>query len=385
VTTDTTVVAPSPTEAVTPESLTRVLRRAGGIERASVVSVQAEPLGRGMAGRIARLTVSYDRPEPGAPSTVVMKLPSSHASTRALGDRLRIYQREERFYREIAQNVPVRVPRAWLADSGPPDFALLLEDATDARPGDLLRGCSPAEATAVLAEIARLHAVWWESRALDAESWLPAPNDDIVMSLMQAHGGGAWATFERKFGAHMGAEIARLGRWLATDRTVLDRLSAPPRTLVHGDLRANNVLFGAGGDVRALIDWQTAVQGRGAIDVANFFVSSLTPPDRRAAEVELLPYYHGLLVEHGVRGYSLDQCREDYRLAVANQFAQVVVLSSLLEVDDRLDDGVGSVTGGRLIGALLELRAADLAPTPARRAPALARALRRIHRRLTAR
>lgn len=383
-TTDTSA-APSTPEAVTPEWLTGVLRRTDAADRASVVSVKAEPLGHGMAGRIARLSLSYDRPAPGAPATVVAKFPSAHASTRALGDRLRIYEREERFYRDLAASVPVRVPRAWLADSGAPDFVLLLGDIAAARPGDLLRGCSPAEAKAVLSEIARMHAAWWESSALDAASWLPAPNDEIVMSLMEAHGGSAWATFERKFGEHMPADITRLGRWLATDRTVLDRLSAAPRTLVHGDLRANNVLFGADGDVRAFIDWQTAVQGRGAIDVANFFVSSLTPPDRRAAEAELLPHYHSLLVEHGVRGYSLDQCREDYRLAVANQFAQVVVLSSLLEVDDRLDDGVGAVTGGRLIGALLELGAPDIAPAPARKAPLLARAMRRVRRRLTAR
>jgi hypothetical protein len=61
-----------------------------------------------------------------------------------------------------------------------------------------------------------------------------------------------------------------------------------------------------------------------------------------------------------VRDYSFDQCWMDYRLAVINQFSQVVVLSSLLDVETRLEDGVGAVTGGRLIAALLDLQAAQL-------------------------
>jgi hypothetical protein len=127
-------------------------------------------------------------------------------------------------------------------------------------------------------------------------------------------------------------------------------------------MRANNVLFSADGRPRAFIDWQTAVRGRGPIDVANLFVSSLHPGDRQAAERELLPRYRDLLVQAGVRGYSWEDCWLDYRLAVLNQFSQVVMLGHMLEVDEQLEDGVGAVTGGRLVAALLDLPLDDLLP-----------------------
>jgi hypothetical protein len=78
----------------------------------------------------------------------------------------------------------------------------------------------------------------------------------------------------------------------------------------------------------------------------------------------LLPRYRDLLVQAGVRGYSWEDCWLDYRLAVLNQFSQVVMLGHMLEVDEQLEDGVGAVTGGRLVAALLDLPLDDLLPRP---------------------
>jgi hypothetical protein len=138
-------------------------------------------------------------------------------------------------------------------------------------------------------------------------------------------------------------------------------LSAPPRTLVHADLRINNLMFDpTNGQLAAVIDWQSTVAARGPLDVARLFVNNLEPEDRWHAERELLPEYHSRLLRLGVQGYSYEECWRDYRLAVINQFGQVVVLSSLLDIDEQLDKDLGPKTGTRLVVALLELPLMEL-------------------------
>ncbi len=330
------------------------------LQRANVASIHVEPAGKGMAGRVVRVRLTYDIPEDQAPVTLIAKFPSSAPATREIASRLRIYEREQHFYDTLAERVGVPVPAMYFGVADGLSAVLLLEDVTGARAGDLLRGCSLSEASAIVEQIAGMHAAWWQSAELRDQRWLPTPNDPSVTALGVAEGPGAWRSFEGRFGRHMPPVILRLGATLSRDQSVVDRLSTAPQTLVHGDLRVNNVLFDEAGGPRAFIDWQTAVRGRGPIDIANLFVSSLQPNDRALAERELLPQYHELLVEGGVRDYSYDDCWLDYRLAVANQFSQIVILSSMLDVDEQLDDGVGAATGGRLVAALSELPMHDV-------------------------
>jgi hypothetical protein len=77
----------------------------------------------------------------------------------------------------------------------------------------------------------------------------------------------------------------------------LDRLCVPPRqeTLVHGDVRLENVIAGRGSGLR-LVDWECAGAGEGLWDVAFFIASCLgawlsstpqipdVPPDRLVDE-----------------------------------------------------------------------------------------------------
>ncbi len=58
-------------------------------------------------------------------------------------------------------------------------------------------------------------------------------------------------------------------------------------------------------------------------------ISSVTPAGRRRSEERLLETYHRSLIEHGVRGYDLDQCWSDYRRAAFGKLL-VTVAGTLL-------------------------------------------------------
>lgn len=89
-----------------------------------------------------------------------------------------------------------------------------------------------------------------------------------------------------------------------------------PQTVIHGDARIGNVLFGVGADGRPthpqLIDWQATRWGLGVYDLTYFMTVSLSTEVREAHEGELLRIYHAALVEHGVTAYPLDALRDDH-------------------------------------------------------------------------
>jgi Ser/Thr protein kinase RdoA (MazF antagonist) len=97
--------------------------------------------------------------------------------------------------------------------------------------------------------------------------------------------------------------------------------------LLHGDFHLNNLLFAStpGGRTVAVIDWQSCCRGRATRDLAHFLVG--LPPDRRKAhERDLLGLYHRTLTEHGVAGYSFEQCLHDYRFTMLDELCFLVVV-----------------------------------------------------------
>jgi hypothetical protein len=124
---------PADSDAITPEWLTAALQEAGALDQARVNWIQSAPVGRlGFAGQLWRLQISYDNPEPAAPTSLVAKFSALHPDVRATVHPMGFYEREIGFYRELAADCPVRTPRCFFGeidmDSGA--SLLLLEDLT---------------------------------------------------------------------------------------------------------------------------------------------------------------------------------------------------------------------------------------------------------------
>ncbi len=87
------------------------------------------------------------------------------------------------------------------------------------------------------------------------------------------------------------------GRFIADNyRAVAALIDAAPHTVMHGDAHLGNVYFRDGRP--GLLDWQAVRRGHPSRELAYTLVTSLTPPDRRAAERELLDQYRLALAGH---------------------------------------------------------------------------------------
>jgi hypothetical protein len=301
------------------EWLTGALRASGVIDAATTITeVDIEPVaaGVGFMGEVARIRPTYEGAA--GPSSLIAKIPTQDAHVRELLAPARVFEREARFYLDLAPHLDV-TPNAHHVgiDDAAGDYVLLLEDLGHLRVGDQVDGASADDAAAALEALAHLHATFWTSPRLDELDWMPRI-DDPGMKIGREIYAASLPGFMDVFGdALAGADMEVVERFSENVHQLMDRFAAMPHTIVHFDYRLDNLFFG--GDVGpgvTMIDFQASTKGGGAYDVGYFLSQNLRTEVRREHEDDLLRTYHDVLVADGVDGYPLDRLREDYRVGV---------------------------------------------------------------------
>jgi len=358
---------PAGPQELTPDWLTRALKQCGAGGGASVMSFDAKIIGAGAGfmGQLAQVKLTYHKPEPGAPRSLIAKFPAAAPENREVAEYFRFYEREVRFYEEIAEKVELRTPRRYYSAFNPEsgDYVLLLEDLAPARVGDQLAGCTVEQADLCLRELAKFHAAWWDNPALDKLEWMPSIADDWQVQSVEESYADSWDSFIEHFGHHLSPSLRQVAQeFVKHVGRMMREFGAPPRTIVHGDYRLDNLFFATpeGGPELAVIDWQITSRARGVFDVAYFTAGTLSPEERKAAERGLLKMYHDILIERGVREYGFDQCWEDYRRSVL--FLLVYSVISLGSIDLANERGVDLFTTilKRTLAAITDLKAYEL-------------------------
>ncbi len=204
--------------------------------------------------------------------------------------------------------------------------------------GDQVAGATHEQAVRAIDALGPFHANWWESPVLDNHPWITSGIETIRQPIQMMYEGVYRTALERfghLFPEDIRALIPDLGR---RTMAALDQMAAGPETLVHGDYRPDNLFYGSADSGRPLVvcDWQSPGRATGVVDAAYFITSSLGIDNRRTHEDELLRRYHNHLLEGGVKGYSFDQLKLDYRGYFAGVVAgAVVLLGTLPEGNER--------------------------------------------------
>ncbi|MEE8345734.1 MAG: hypothetical protein V3S20_00155, partial [Dehalococcoidia bacterium] len=192
---------------------TEVLRYAGVLGDAVVTQVERQRIGTGQIGQNVAFSLTYDRPAPDAPVSVVGKFPAPEPQGRAAAKTFRLYEREVGFYQEIAATVDIRMPVCYLADidldSG--DYVLLLEDLRPAEQGNQIAGCSLDEAMLAMDELAGLHAPRWGDPTLAKIEWLGQYDDPQSAGMIRSAYQGLWPGFVAQYGSLLTPDALALG------------------------------------------------------------------------------------------------------------------------------------------------------------------------------
>ena len=181
---------------------------------------------------------------------------------------------------------------------------------------DKIDGITVAQAKLVIEEAAAMHAHWWEHSGLAELEWLPRLNDTRRRTNLTTVTRLGWnplteildeggLSYPKVSGDSLADEI---------DDMLCD-LSTSASTLIHSDLRADNLLFNTVGDGVMLVDWQGCSFGPSSFYITYHMIQSLSVDDRRQHETELLNYYVNSLEFFGHQ-ITIDEVHKLYRSSI---------------------------------------------------------------------
>ena len=310
------------------------------------LSIRTIAEGAGFMGRLAVVTVAY-RPGAIGPTSVVVKMPTDDPGGVALGQMLRLWEKEARFYLELANDLPVRTPRCFWAGGDPATgvYGLVLEDLSHLTNGDQLAGATSAQATAAIDALAR----WQASESGDGPAsrleWVPSTSSDPMYLGLQPMLEAVWPTFVTELGdqAPPGTlETIEASIPMLTEN-FQRRLLEP--TLVHSDFRIDNLFFDENGVI--VLDWQAVAIGQGLYDLNYFLAGSLTTELRRAEEDALVERYRLGLAEGGIAVLESNEFFALYRRSMLSTVGIAAMLLGQLDftINQRAADLARDMTG----------------------------------------
>lgn len=317
---------------VTPEWLADAL----GIKATPLVEQRS--IGTGQVGENIRYTLTWPAGVDG-PSTVVGKFPSPDMTSRETAEATGSYVKEVGFYRDLQASVTIPTPTilALHEDLENNRFLLLMEDISPAEQGDQLTGCSVQEATLAVDALVGLHAPRWDDQTLLELEWVSGrtPERGVETAGLYAM---VFPGFVERYGERLGQGVVELGErlggvvasWFSSFKT--------PQTLIHGDYRLDNMLFGTSPAAPlTVVDWQTAAVGHGPADLAYFLGAGLLPDVRRQVETDLVARYGEAMRSAGV-SVADDVIEHDYVIGAASGYLMAVIASMIVGRTDRGDE-----------------------------------------------
>ncbi len=338
--------------AVTADWLTERLHAAGLLRGGRVSTVSWQSIGTGQVGDSARFTLTY-ADGPRGPDTLAGKFPAEDATSRETAAAFGLYTKEVGFYRELAPQLDVRVPRTYAAevDEDGSDFVLLFEDLAPCRQGNQLDSCSLDDARQAIRQAAAIHAPSWNNAALIDRDWLhtrPESLAQIKALYPQAH-----ALFAERYADSLEPELMRVCDELNEASEHWFGRESADRCLIHGDFRLDNMLFDIKGGTEpiAVLDWQTVAIGSGLTDIGYFLGCGIGDGLRREGESDLLDLYCAEMTGRGVP-LTREAVRDDCRLGALHGVSTAVFSAAFVERTERGDANFLSMARGACSMAL---------------------------------
>src|SRR3546814_5302674 len=155
--------------------------------------------------------------------------------------------------------------------------------------GDQIDGCGLTESELAIDAQAVLLSSLWVDPTLPDMPWLDRSSADgqafYVQIITMLYEG-----FSERYADTLDPDVRDAGDEVVRRITVYLEYRPEPLTVVHGDFRLDNLLFGGPYPVAA-VDWQTVTRGPALTDVAYFMGTSPTPDVRAAHEEALVGRY----------------------------------------------------------------------------------------------
>lgn len=255
------------------------------------------------------------RNQAGAPDTLFAKLPPSDETQRELVRMSGMAMRETGFYRDMADQITMRVPQPYVSeyDESTGDFLILIEDLVDA-------GCqflswdesfSPTAAKRAVEDLADLHLTHFTSERLQEKTSWVGPQVRV-----KEYGAGMLESALEHCRAGLSDEYAKIARlYIDHHDAVHDVWEEGAWSIIHGDVHWGN-LFVDDGRI-GFLDWGLIMYMPGMRDVSYFLCLGLDVKTRRIYERDLIAVYIDRIKNGGGPVLTAHEAWELHRLHAA--------------------------------------------------------------------
>jgi hypothetical protein len=276
-----------------------------------VTTVAVRPLDgySGIMGEVAVIELGF-ADDTAVPTTMIGKCPLDDDMARMYNEVMNSYKRENGFYRDLADKVPMRVPGSFVneydEESG---RGLLMIEKIEGSAGDILNGPDVEMFSALVEQLGTMHGQFWMSDVYGSLDWAidwTLPSLRLGIPIIQEN----WPALRKLRPDMAPVEILDFFErtWINDTETWLDRIGERPWTMIHGDYEFDNVVFAAEGPV--VLDWQTPMMSFPGGDLAWFLGLGATD-ESVAEEATILDAYRAALAEAGGPDWSRDEVLDD--------------------------------------------------------------------------
>ncbi|MHA2035738.1 MAG: phosphotransferase [Promethearchaeota archaeon] len=315
---------PKRTKRINAEWLNEALHSNSYLKDVNIESISREPwgAGEGFVSDMARITVTYDKESSEAPKTMIVKMPTTFRTALAIAEQYNIYEREIRFYMEVAPKSPIRVPGVIYHDydKEAKKYILILEDCSRFEQIDQIKGLNKEQTIDVINAITEFHARWWDSPDLYSFDWMPKPKGEVAKSFVETYR-SSWdlsiklEEFQKilpEGGQKAGEKIGENFPWLVMD------IPDDNMTISHFDFRVDNLFFDYDNKENPIliIDWGSTVVNGGLLDIGYLLSESVEIDLRRKIEKDMIKHYIKQLEKKGITGIDFDFAWENYLKAL---------------------------------------------------------------------
>jgi len=285
--------------------------------------------------------------DPSWPKTLVFKFTPPNMKTRIIGALLNMYESEVNWYEnDMPTKSKLPAPKTFYqAYGGYGRYVLVMEDLAPAKPLDQMVGTSFEDAALAVTSMASLHARY-RNRVYQAEEtgdWLKAKDDADWMPLATQSFKDAYKAFTPERYKQLGLSKDEVPEFVAIadflmatwDKFSMEYMNNFKRknphahlstTLIHGDLRGENVYPSAGKDGGLkIIDYQIVQENFGEQDISYFLGTSVTEDKRKEFEIKILPMYVEAMHKAGARDLTWDEVLLNYQKGLATIVLYYVV------------------------------------------------------------
>ncbi|KAF4674358.1 hypothetical protein FOL47_009380 [Perkinsus chesapeaki] len=321
-------------------------------------------LSGGYVGAVRKVQL---KPSTDKPNSVVVKSVPESFKARMFAGMFGTSQREARFYKEVADTLPVPIPEVYFSEwSRARGFELIIMENIDGGvllSDELKNNKDPKGLVSEAMRVAaRMHAKYWGATpstlaksSLGKYPWLKGYDyiqgrnkgmyqyykgiissfwDKVKMAITEGRIG------DRQYDVKWSRELVEFidkaiedSTWDAYQKYL--KTHKHPLTLVHGDYHAGNQLWVETTKKLYTVDWSDVSVGEGPADIAQFCISNVKTDDRRKWEDDLIRVYWNELGAQGVDHscYPLSMCREAYARGGIDRFVQLLILMAACGVD----------------------------------------------------